>query len=421
MLRANPSLRRLLGVWAQSCVGTGAGYVALLLLVSRHSRSSWAISAVLLAEFVPATMFGSWFGALADRYSKRVLLVIANVIQVGAFIAVAGTVQVPLIVGLALLAGIGNALQGPTMRSAVPAIAGDASQTAVALRDTLRWAGLTLGPLLAAGLLLVGGPALPLIINGASFAIAAIVIATIRIESPSMVGAAGGARARGIIDGLRDAFQTNAIRWMVACSAGSVIGGGLLNVCEPRYATRVLHGSGSDYGALVACYGIGMVAATALVAHRGVTPLQQLAKRYITALALTAAGMAGSAIVGSVPLAAWTFAATGFANGLLVVTEAQIILGLVAHQVQGRLFGAKTAVEGAFFLMGLVAAGALIAATGVRATLAEGAAVCGVCAIAALIGLKGLRTAADSQAPVETETALPLLTLTHGPQQPPPQ
>ena len=49
-------------------------------------------------------------------------------------------------------------------------------------------------------------------------------------------------------------------------SAG--IAGGLLNVCEPFLARRVLHGSGSDYALLVTCYGLGMVLASGLVARR---------------------------------------------------------------------------------------------------------------------------------------------------------
>ena len=69
ILRSNRSLRRLLGAWAQSCLGTSAGYVALLLLTYRHLHTSWAVAAVLLVDFLPVIAFGSLFGLLADRYS----------------------------------------------------------------------------------------------------------------------------------------------------------------------------------------------------------------------------------------------------------------------------------------------------------------------------------------------------------------
>ena len=64
-------LRRLLGAWLQSCIGTGLGYVALILLTVRHLHTSWAVSAVLLTDFLPSIVLGPWLGALADRYPKR--------------------------------------------------------------------------------------------------------------------------------------------------------------------------------------------------------------------------------------------------------------------------------------------------------------------------------------------------------------
>jgi hypothetical protein len=391
LLRSNPPLRRLLAAWLQSCVGTGAGYVALLLLTYRHLHTSWAITGVLLAEFVPAIVLGSWFGSLADAHSKRLLLVTGSLLQAVAFGALAFASTAPAIVGLALVAGVGNALQRPAMRLALRSLAGDASQKAAAIFDTFRWVGITVGPLIAAALLLVDGPGLPLALNGASFAIAAGAIATIPLPSAAAAGEHQPGPSEGIRAGLRVAFASPGIGCLMACAAGQVVAGGLLNVCEPLYANRVLRGTGSDYAALVACYGFGMVAATALVVRRGDAPVPVLANRYVAALALTAVGMCGSAIVGSVPLAAWTFAATGYGNGLLVITETQILFLRVAANVQGRLFGAKDTVEGAFFLVGLASAGGLIAAFGVRAVLGEGAAIFAICAGASIFGLRVLR------------------------------
>jgi hypothetical protein len=388
ILRSNRSLRRLLGAWAQSCLGTGAGYVALLLLTLRYLHTSWWISLVLLADFLPAIAFGSWFGALADRHSKRLLIVTANLLQGAAWLGLALTHSAAPILPLALLAGVGNALQRPALRSALPVLAGDASQVAIAWYDTCRWVGITVGPLVAAGLFAISGLELPLALNGLSFLIAAAVMMTIAIERPPRVPTAQAATGSGLRAGLAVAFAAPGIAAVVACSAGSIIAGGLLNVCEPLLATKVLHGSGSDYALLVACYGIGMVAASALVARRGSVPARLLIRRYLAAQALTAAGMGGSAIVGSVWPATIAFAATGYANALLLVSETQLIQLRVPSAVQGRLFGAKDTVEGACFLIGLLGAGALVAAAGVRFTLATGAVICGVCALAAVVALR---------------------------------
>ena len=387
-LTSNPPLRRLLAAWAQSCVGTGAGYVALLLLTYRHLHSSWAISAVLLAEFIPAIAFGSWFGNCADRYSRRRLIVGANVLQAIAYGGLALSRTAVPIVGLALVAGVGNSLQRPALRSALPLVAGEAKQAAAAWFDTCRWLGLTAGPVLAAALFAVAGVAVPLALNGLSFLVAAVAMVTIPTPGPTGEGEGTRGARHGLRAGLAIAFEAPAILTVIACSSGAVIASGLLNVCEPILATHVLHGSGSAYALLVACYGGGMVVAAVLVARRGDNPAGVLIHRYLGAVTLTALGMTGSAVSASVLAAALAFVATGYANALLLVSETQLIQLRVANAVQGRLFGVKDTLAGAAFLVGLLGAGGLVAAVGVRVTLATGASICGVCAVAALVALR---------------------------------
>jgi MFS family permease len=396
-LRSNRALRRLLAAWAQSCLGTGAGYVALLLLTYRYAHhSSWAISAVLLADFAPAIALGSWFGVLADRHSKRVLIVIANLLAAAAFGGLAFAHSLPLILALALLAGVGNAMLRPALRSALPLVAGEAMQSAAALFDAGRWLGITIGPLLAAGLFAISGVALPLALDGLSFLIAAGVLATIAIGAPIARDSAHDTGA-GLRDGLAVALASPGMTAAIACVSGVIVAFGLLNVCEPVLATTVLHGSGSAYALLVASYGAGMVTASVLVARRPSASRRVLVRRYLDALILTAVGMFGSAIVPTVAPAALAFAATGYANALLLVSQTQLIQLRVPSSVQGRLFGAKDTVDGACYLVGLLGAGPLVAAAGVRVTLAAGSGICAVCALVAVVAL---RMASPAPAPV---------------------
>ena len=299
LLRSNPELRRLLAAWLQSCLGTGAGYVALLLLTLRDLHTSWAVSAVLLAEFLPAIAFGWWFGSLADRHSRRALIVAANLLQAGAFAAIAFVTTAAPIIALALVAGTGNALLRPALRSALPAVAGEHKQVATALYDTCRWVGITLGPAIAGGLYAISGVRLALLLNGLSFLVAAAVMNSLPLDAARSDTQEQNRSADGVRAGLREAFAGPGILTVLACSARSIIGGGLLNVCEPLLATRVLHGSGGDYALLVATYGMGMVLATTLIARRGSVDGRVLIQRYVAALTLTAVGMGGCAIVGS--------------------------------------------------------------------------------------------------------------------------
>lgn len=390
MLRANPSLRTLIVAWAQSCLGTGAGYVALLLLTYRYLHSPWAIGVVLVADFAPAMALGAWFGACADRYPRRRLILAGNLIQAVAFAGLTQAHTATSIVGLALLAGIGNAMLRPALRAALPGVAGEFTQVAAALYETCRYAGVTIGPAIAASLFAISsGVALPLAFNALSFVVAAAMMVRVPVDAAPADHAAmvrGGHRIR---DGLATAFSTPAIAVVVGCSAGVILAGGLLNVSEPILATRALGGSASDYALLVGIYGAGMITAATLLARRGTMPASTLVRRYLLALVLECTGMAASASAGGIPAAGVAFAATGYANALLVVSQTQLIQLRVPRRVQGRLFGAKDAIEGACFLVALLAAGALIDGLGVRFTLAIAASICGVCALVGVTALRG--------------------------------
>jgi hypothetical protein len=168
----------------------------------------------------------------------------------------------------------------------------------------------------------------------------------------------------------------------------TVTAGGVLNVCEPLLAVKVLNGSSSDYAVLAGSFGIGMVAASLYVMRRGAMPDSVLVRRYLAALAVASIGMLAGAAAANIWMATVAFAATGYANALMLVSETQFLQLRVPAGVQGRLFGAKDALEGACFLGALVLAGALVTAAGVRFTLAVAAGICAAAATAAAILLR---------------------------------
>ncbi len=346
---------------------------------------------MLLADFLPAIALGSWFGMCADRYSRRRLIVGANLFQAAAFGALIFARTALPIIALALVAGVGNAMLRPALRSALPGVAGNAKQVAAALYEMCRYIGMTRDRASRPAC----SPCPASRSHSRSTPLASCrgraMMATVALDRPSPSATTQRPRRadRIVRAGLTAAFATPGIAAVVGCSAGSIIAGGLLNVCEPILATHVLGGSSSDYALLVAIYGAGMVTASVLVARRGTVPDGILVRRYLAALALTAVGMAASASVRSILPATLAFAATGYANALLLISETQLIQVRVPNAVQGRLFGAKDTLEGACFLIALVAAGVLVASTGVRFTLTIGAIVCGVCALAGVCALRG--------------------------------
>src|SRR5215217_2812780 len=86
LLRHERRARVFFAALAQSALGTGAAYVALLLVALERFNSPWAIGLVLLADVVPAMLLGPLFGAFADRWSRRGCAVLADVLRAVAFL-----------------------------------------------------------------------------------------------------------------------------------------------------------------------------------------------------------------------------------------------------------------------------------------------------------------------------------------------
>jgi MFS family permease len=68
-------------------VGGNMVLYGLTVLVFQKTGSNSAVSALLLTFLVPAVLFSAWAGVYVDRYDRRVILVITNVLRAAAFVA----------------------------------------------------------------------------------------------------------------------------------------------------------------------------------------------------------------------------------------------------------------------------------------------------------------------------------------------
>ena len=182
-------MRPFLAASFQSSIGNAIGYIALLLLAYDMTRSAWAVSAVLLAEFVPAIALGPLFGALADRCSRRTLVVTADLLRCAAFVALAFAGSLPALIGLALVAGVGGALYQPAAKSALPGLAGEHADRAMAALVASWSAAGMIGPGLGAGLLVVMSSADLMLVNAATFLLSAIVLGRLPLDGPPRTAA----------------------------------------------------------------------------------------------------------------------------------------------------------------------------------------------------------------------------------------
>lgn len=377
-LLKTPSLRRFFLAQLQSELGTGAAYVALLLVGYERLHSGWAIALVLLADFLPGVVLAAPFGALADRLPRRRLAVGADLLRAGAFIALAVTPSFAATIALALLAGVGTAMFRPAVNAALPRMV-DADQRtpATALYGANMSIGMTVGPAITALVLLFGSPTVALAVNGVTFLISAALLSTVPLGS-----GAGSRENRGpqaekasvwsaTLDGARSARRIPGVTALLTLCTATLLAGGLMNVAEPLLATGPLHAGDSGYSLLVAVYGASMAVGSLALAKAG-SSLSGLRRWLLLGLCFQGAGMIGSAIAPSLAFAIASFAVTGTSNAIIAGPEVRLLQELAGERLLGRVFGVREMLANIAYVLAFVCAGVVLDALGVRAVFALG-------------------------------------------------
>ena len=364
---------------AQSALGTGAAYVALLLVALDRFDSPWAIGLILLADVVPAMLLGPLFGAVADRWSRRVCVVLADVVRAVAFL---GLVLVDGFVGtffLALLAGVGTGLFTPAALASLPSLVEERRlPAATSLFGAIADFGFIAGPAIAAAILLVGGPETILAANAITFAVSAIALAALRFGEAPPASEVEGPRPsllRETRDGLAASAGMAGLRVILVASGAALLFGAIFNVGQPLLARDELGASDAGFAVLVTAYGFGFIAGTLSGSKGG--QLGLLRRRYLLGAFLMAVGFAASGLAPSVAAAVITFLAAGYGNGMLLIYERLLIQALVPDALRGRIFGIRDAITAWAFAIGFLAGPLLIDLVGTRAMITA-AGVCGL-------------------------------------------
>jgi MFS family permease len=371
LLRNERRARAFFAVLAQSALGNGAAYVALLVVAYERFASGWAIGLILLADLLPAMLLGPVFGAAADRWSRRGCLIVADVLRAGAFLGIVFVDSFVATFGFAVLAGAGTGLFTPAALAGLPSLVQPSRlPAATALFGAIADIGFIAGPAIAAGVLALGGPEAILLGNAATFAISGVALTQIRFGAAPRPaegevlypGLFAGAR-----EGVRELLAMVGIRAVVGASGAMLLFAGLFNVAELPFVKDDLGAGDVGFGALTAIYGLGFVAGS-LSGSKGGSPAE-LKGRFLIGLVVVAVGFVGCGLAPGLAAAVPAFALAGIGNGLVLVYERLLIQTTVTDRLMARVFGVKDGLTAWAFAAAFIAAGGLVEALGARALI----------------------------------------------------
>ena len=388
---AIPDARALIGASAASQIGNWLYNAALLGYVYSQTRSAGWVGAATICRLLPFVLLGPFGGAVADRYRRRTVLLAGDALRVLVMAALAATVAsagpVVLVLALTALTSAAGCAEKPTAMALLPRLAGETRLgPANALLHTVQDLGVVIGPAIGAILLGVAPAWIAFLANGATFAVSALLIWTIRPDTAPVGGRASGVAQ--LAGGLRTVRTTSFAPWLIVIVAMVEFTYGAQTVQLVVYATRSLGLGSGGYGILLTAAGAGgLVSALAngrLSTSRRVTLIVVVTSLLACATQLAYAGVQ----VLTIALAVTVIGNAGLVSCEVVGETA--LARIVPREALGRVFGIFNAASVAAMVAGAVLASVLVASTSLRASLLILGAAAMLSTLLCGFGLRGL-------------------------------
>jgi MFS family permease len=367
------------GIWMQT--------VTQSWLVLQLTNSPFLLGLTSTLQFGPILLFSLFTGVLADRVTRRTLLLITQSVQCAlaltlGLLAWSGHARYWHVLVVAVMWGMMSAVDQPARLSLVMELAGRANVTsAVGLNSAAFNGARIIGPSIAGILIARVGLSLGFFLNAVAFVFAIAMLALIPGRRPAPL-AAGRTFGGDILEGLRYSLETPAVRLIMGLQIILSFFVFNFSVYVPLLARDRLGMGAEGFGLLMACLGVGALSAGLSL---GALSASALRPRMIAmALAVALVGLVGLAFTRGFVLAAGLLAVTGFA-GTMVMAGCNTSLQLSAPDaLRGRVMSLYSLLSGGVFPIGAFWVGFVAEHWGVqRAFFVNGAA--GLVTLAALL------------------------------------
>ena len=252
-----------------SNIGSWMQIVALGWLTLQLTNSAFLVGLVAAMSAIPALFFSLFGGIIADRFSKKSLLLVTNSIaMILAFLlgllTIFGWVNITEIVIIALLGGIVNSVSTPAHFAYLSELAdNDIISSAMSINSGISSLGRVIGPGLAGLYIVLAGTGGALVLNGLSYI--AVIIALLLIDTPYKVTNLNLSPLKAIKEGISYSYRNPVIRAIFLYVSAMSIFGWSYTTIIPVLAKEVFHSNATGMGYLFSAIGIGAISATLLV------------------------------------------------------------------------------------------------------------------------------------------------------------
>ncbi len=398
-----PGFRSLFVATLVSSAGTLLAAVALAIDVQQRTNSGPWVAAVVIVEFLPTLLVGLLLGPLLDRLERRALMIAADAVRVGVFVALPFAPNAATVVALAAVAGLASGFFRPAVYAGLPNLVPDAElPRANALLQTVENLSWAVAPLLGGVLTAAAGPSAAYAVNAVSFVVSILLV----LRIPPRMLQSERALSRGHWRDLRDGFsatlcspsmRTVLVAWGIASLAT-----GAANAVEIFLAKHTFSAGDLGYGLLYSAMGTGLVLGSFI--SPTVLARSGLARTYGACLTLMAMGYVGAAASPNIWVAVGCVLVAGVGNGAAIVCNALLVQRGTFDLLRGRALTFVMSLTYVLVGVGNAAGGLLLAPTGPRWIWGACGALLLVAALAGSVLARKLRGETPAEAEVRAET-----------------
>ncbi len=278
LLRRNHNFRQLWLGQVVSQLGDWFNTIALYTIILNLTGSGRDVGLLLVARFVPSFIFGPFSGVLADRFSRRSIMIISDLLRAGTvlgFLFVRRADQLWIIYVLTIVQlGLSTFFE-PAKTAVIPSIVSDRELVAANAISSVTWSVmLTLGAFIGGVITGWFGTDVSFILDAFTYLLSAALIARVRIPArePPAKRKLTVKRALGItetIEGARYVMQRPRVLALLLVKPAWGLGGGILTLLAV-FGERIFpvgRSAATGIGVLFAARGIG-TAVGPIVARR---------------------------------------------------------------------------------------------------------------------------------------------------------
>lgn len=223
------------------------------------------------ANGIPSWLLMLYGGAIADRFPRRNILIITQVIMmilafILAFLTFTKLVEPWQIILLAFLLGIANAFDAPARQAFVnELVPREDLLNAIALNSMMFHSAAAIGPAIAGIVYAIVGPAWCFMINGISFIAVIYNLSQMHFEKEFIKPIAKSLK-KEIFDGIKYLKTQKQILSVMLIVAFSTFFGLSVATLFPDWAVKILHGNSTTNGFLQAARGVGAFSCSLIIA-----------------------------------------------------------------------------------------------------------------------------------------------------------